>query len=289
MSQNVHNPTPNSNLNNDQLLLVNILNSMYNDNLRQIDNLNTYNNEIRNYISNLLNRNRYRGNRMYVNNAPYIIDNFQEFTIPNSQNNWTQNVNNSRTRPRGNSRQPNNLSRIFQSFFDPIDVYPTQSQIEAATRHVRFCDIVSPVNQSCPISLDTFNDNSMVTVIRFCGHIFNTEELNRWFRSNCRCPVCRYDIRNYNSNTSVSNLVNSNQLNVDISNNPVSEDVPQTNTSFEEPIERNTNSLVHNFVNSDLFDNGTQQIINNFLDMSNNSNTDPYLIIDLFTSLQRRP
>ena len=76
----------------------------------------------------------------------------------------------------------------------------------------------------------------------------------------------------------------------------MSYDKPQTNTSFEEPIERNNissstaiNSLVNNFVNSELFDSGTQQIINNFLDMSSNSNTDPYLIIDLFTTLQRRP
>ncbi len=41
----------------------------------------------------------------------------------------------------------------------------------------------------------------MVTVIRYCGHIFNSDEVNRWFRTNCRCPVCRYDIRNYNPNS----------------------------------------------------------------------------------------
>ena len=41
----------------------------------------------------------------------------------------------------------------------------------------------------------------MVSVIRVCGHIFKTEDLNTWFRSNCKCPICRYDIRNYNSSS----------------------------------------------------------------------------------------
>jgi hypothetical protein len=69
---------------------------------------------------------------------------------------------------------------------------------------------VSPRNRSCPISLENFNDNDMVSVIRYCGHIFNTEQLNTWFRSNCRCPVCRYDIRRYNS-TASSEFFNTNE------------------------------------------------------------------------------
>jgi hypothetical protein len=42
----------------------------------------------------------------------------------------------------------------------------------------------------------------MVTIIRHCRHIFTSDHLNTWFRSNCRCPVCRYDIRSDNSNAS---------------------------------------------------------------------------------------
>ena len=44
----------NLNITNDQLLLINILNTMYNDNLRQINSLTISNNEIRNTITNLL-------------------------------------------------------------------------------------------------------------------------------------------------------------------------------------------------------------------------------------------
>ena len=95
-----------------------------------------------------------------------------------------------------------NLADLYQRFFDPIVIYPTASQIETATRRVLYRDIATPINNSCPISMDTFNDNETVTIIRHCGHIFNIDELATWFQSNCRCPVCRYDIRNFNRNTS---------------------------------------------------------------------------------------
>ena len=39
--------------------------------------------------------------------------------------------------------------------------------------------------------------------------------MNTWFRSNCRCPVCRYDIRDYNTESRSSNI--------DVSNNIINE------------------------------------------------------------------
>ena len=244
MSHNTH-----YNITNEQQHLVNILNTMYNDNIRQINrmtdsiySLNESNREIRNVLIQILNnnnnnsinnnnnnnnshnnfnrrnysrysqRNNLRQNsrlpsanvssnanasglgRIYLNNRPYIIDSLQHYNIPFNR----ENTNN------------NNLSQILQNFFQPVEVFPTQSQIETATRNVRYCDIVSPRNRSCPISLENFNDTDTVSVIRFCGHIFNTEQLNTWFRSNCRCPVCRYDIRRYNSIAS-SEFFNSNE------------------------------------------------------------------------------
>ena len=117
-----------------------------------------------------------------------------------------------------------NLADLYQRFFDPIVIYPTASQIETATRRVLYRDIATPINNSCPISMDTFNDNETVTIIRHCGHIFNIDELATWFQSNCRCPVCRYDIRNFNRNiSSLSNEErNNNDLIHDISGNVLS-------------------------------------------------------------------
>lgn len=113
------------------------------------------------------------------------------------------------------------INRILESFLAPIDIYPSQVQIETATRVARYGDITRPPNTTCPISLDSFEDGQHVTVIRHCGHIFNTEQIQSWFRANCRCPVCRYDIRNYHAShhvldVSANTLVNDN-ANSDIS------------------------------------------------------------------------
>lgn len=93
------------------------------------------------------------------------------------------------------------LARLFVNLFEPIELRLTPSQIGDATRVIRYGDIVSPLNDSCPISLNRFQENDNVTMIRHCNHIFHTNELNIWFTNHSKCPVCRYDIRNYVSST----------------------------------------------------------------------------------------
>jgi len=39
--------------------------------------------------------------------------------------------------------------------------------------------------------------------------LFSTEPFNQWFSENVRCPLCRYDIRNYNPNSITNNITNS--------------------------------------------------------------------------------
>jgi hypothetical protein len=58
-----------------------------------------------------------------------------------------------------------------------------------------YSQIENPINTSCPINLDVFNEESEITQIVHCGHIFNRNSLRSWFQNNVRCPVCRYDIR----------------------------------------------------------------------------------------------
>ena len=253
-------------ISNEHLLLIDILNTMYNDNLRQITNLTDSNQQIRNLIIQILNtntpprrnnnnniyrtnnnRNTFRENntsngnlgRVYLNNIPYIIDNVEHIRIPTNNNSRNLNLNNN-----------NDFSRILQSFFDPVEVYPTQSQIETATRRVRYCDIVSPKNTSCPILLTNFNDSDMVSVIRHCGHIFNTNELNTWFRNHCNCPVCRYDIRDDNSNASTAFSSENQNTSNNTSSNTSSQNNRTENTSSNSNVERNNPST---FVSS-IFD-----------------------------------
>ena len=297
------------NISNEHIRLVNALERMYSDNIRQINgmtssinNLRSSNIQIRNSLLQLLNptinTNYFRSDtrsdtrsdrqinttsqrlpvetnesvsRVMINNVPYVIDYVEHYRIP------SRNEDEERT-------------RVMQQFLEPIEVYPTQSQIETAIRNVQYCDIVNPINRSCPISLETFNDNDIVSVIRFCGHIFKSEQLTTWFRSNCKCPVCRYDIRNYNLNPNINPNINTdiNTVN-DISNNFVEE-----NRNFRINEERNNttnNSLNRLTPYLDLiFDNSTRINDNLLNDVTNMvEGTDINALLSIFnTNLRRR-
>ena len=310
-------------LTNEQLLLVDILNSMYNDNLRQINNFTNYisnlndnNINIRNLLIQILqnpnrrtndrrggranqthNNNNNNGlDRVYLNNVPYIIDNVREYRIPSNRNSR-------------NEMSNNNFSRLLQSFFQPVEVYPTQSQIEAATRRARYCDIVSPRNRSCPISLDNFEDNEMVTIIRPCGHIFRTDDLNTWFLSHCNCPVCRYDIRDFNSNAS-SEFFSSNETQNSTSYSATSNQQQSSqNNSSNLNVERNTSENLNERTRNlrdetpnvltyflDTISNNQYDIASSLTDASgnllnnifNDTLSDPSTILTLLTALNNR-
>lgn len=299
MSSNFHNQNQNQNtqsLSNEQVLLINILNRMYNDNSRQINSLNESNREIRNLITELLcntNNNNRRSNnglrRQSTNRSnrnTNLLNRFsigdrigtyyQEYLIPTTS--ILDNINANERMLNAN----NNFSRILQTFFDPVPIYPTPSQIESATRRVRYCDIVTPRNISCPISLEPFNDSDTVTVIRHCGHIFNTEQINNWFMSNCICPVCRYDIRNYNA---TNGLFNNTQQNRNI----VQEETVERNS---EPRQETNETITNdNIVNDNNINANTQYLIDFIYDLSGNftsDGSDSNAIVNLLTTLLQR-
>lgn len=74
---------------------------------------------------------------------------------------------------------------------------PSDEQINRATLNTVFSHILSPVNATCPISRDEFHDESEITMIRGCNHIFNRDSLREWFVNHSTCPMCRNDIRDY--------------------------------------------------------------------------------------------
>ena len=78
---------------------------------------------------------------------------------------------------------------------------PTNDQIIRATLNTLFSNILSPVNATCPITRDEFDDNTAITMIRGCNHIFNRESLREWFIQHSTCPLCRRDIREYQEST----------------------------------------------------------------------------------------
>lgn len=92
-----------------------------------------------------------------------------------------------------------------QSFFDPVIIYPTQRQIENATKLIQYDTIINPTNESCPFTCEPFHNQDLVRQILHCGHIFSPSQFNTWFYSNVSCPICRYDIRTYQPQTIINN------------------------------------------------------------------------------------
>jgi hypothetical protein len=97
-------------------------------------------------------------------------------------------------RPTIRGQDASNMRRFFQN----ILVRPTPEQIESSTQLVPYRSNVENANTSCPITLDEFQEDEMVRQIKHCRHTFQEHALQNWFQRNVRCPVCRYDIRDYN-------------------------------------------------------------------------------------------
>ena len=99
---------------------------------------------------------------------------------------------------------PIDLNNETESFNDPVIVRPSAQTIGLATNNTLFGDITNPPNETCPITQSDFNPESIVTQIHYCGHVFCRDELAQWFNLSVRCPVCRYDIRNFTTLSSDS-------------------------------------------------------------------------------------
>ena len=215
-------------LTHDQRLLLDVYLNFYNQTTRQIDLLYELQDDIRNNINvlvglnsnNTLNRNFQSTNNNYArrrnnqsNNINNINNVYQQRDV--SQNNTENYANRQRQNYiegapylvtmtnllrnsyMNNQNQNQTITPIWRSFYDAVQVVPTQLQIDNATRNINYSEIESPTNNSCPITLERFESNSPVTQILHCGHIFSNTGLNSWLRTNVRCPVCRYDIREY--------------------------------------------------------------------------------------------
>ena len=91
-------------------------------------------------------------------------------------------------------------------FYDTVPVFLSPAQIQEGTRNQTFSSLENPINDSCPISLNNFQPLEVVTQIRGCGHLFNRAQLGIWLRTNCRCPVCRFDVRTYVAAENMNNF-----------------------------------------------------------------------------------
>ena len=238
-----------SNLTNEQQRLINMYVNQYNTTNGHIDRLLDMLDEIRSNILNVIAVNQPRTTRMnrHSTNSNALINRFinqslndrqhnyihYDYNNPINQNIYNENVNSSigNTINGSNSSSSNifgtnEVTNFLTNFLNTsVPVRPTRQQINNASITVRYDAIENPLSESCPISLERFTNHDIVRQLKPCGHIFSRTSFRRWFENNVRCPVCRYDIRNYRdstSNISLPNVSNPNVSNPNVSNPNVS-------------------------------------------------------------------
>ena len=135
---------------------------------------------------------------------------------------------------------PSRLSRLFERLYSvpenqtidlqnlsPVHIRPTPEQISNATERLVFNTIENPTNSVCPITQQRFEEEEHVIRIIHCGHIYTSASLQQWFQRNTRCPLCRYDIRNYNPMSAIRNPYRNFDTSSNIQNSDL--DVPENN------------------------------------------------------------
>lgn len=248
----------------DQRLLLQLYIDFYNHTTRQADSLRELQNEIRGNINQIVGLNTIHQPRNTSQNSNVPRNNFRQNNHSQSHNarnapeqrrhrnhfdsmytrymyhgnipylvpldNITARMEGRTRNTRENANDDNFFTNLLRTFYDRVNVAPTRQQIEAATRILIFSEIENPLNNSCPVTLDRFESNSSVTQIIPCGHIFSPFGIDSWLQSNVRCPVCRYDIRDYNENIQTANA----------SSEPIIEEAPEEETKEDNTVEDNT-------------------------------------------------
>lgn len=163
----------------------------YQRNIRHYtDNMNEYNNIVTLFLNRIANnidlRNEYHNTYNTYRN-PHMRERTTVFTNPSIRNV----VRDFLERRDGEVF----LNTIREPQLENVIVRPTAEQIETATETIVFSSSMN--NHTCPITLETFQEDEEICRIRHCGHTFKRTAIENWFQRNVRCPVCRYDIRDY--------------------------------------------------------------------------------------------
>lgn len=270
-----------NNYDNDNLAIIQLLREIlhshddrmreYSENMRMILQI----------LSLLVQRQYY--SRSYVDPAHDYYTNHRERANNQTNNNRTNaNAHRRSEIPRPTSRTRENyqsqiLSYVIYPFLDlsgsilnqaryqDVVVSPTEQQINNATRTITYDDSIELINHRCPISLADFEEGEDIRQIIYCGHCFCEDSIQNWFRTNVRCPVCRYDIREY-SHPDIRDASFS------ASSWPNSQSVPN---NINDAISSNTTNSLNNL--NHIFDGITTNLTNilsNYLENEMNSSNE---------------
>jgi hypothetical protein len=165
---------------------------------------------------------------------------------------------------RVNRRRNNRFDRVFTfsnttrlplvtnlSNLSPVRIRPSITQIRRGTELLIWSDISDNYQTHCPIDMQDFSGNDYILRIRHCGHIFREMNLRRHFRNSTRCPLCRFDIRDYiapeNDYSQEDNVTNNDE------NNSIESEARRRNylpSSFMDTIDEDILDVIEQAVNN---------------------------------------
>ena len=158
-------------------------------------------------------------------NVPHRTDFPQSNTVPNSMLSNDASILLSYYMYPMNTQSNVNYNQNSQ---DNTDIL-TREEIASTTRTYGYTNELAMHTDSsanvCPISLDPFQVGDVVCEIIGCGHIFKRPSLINWLRRNSRCPVCRYQLRDYLNRQ--NNETTSNET-----DNTINSEIPVINSSL---------------------------------------------------------
>lgn len=182
-----------------------------------------------------------------------------------------------------------------------VVIRPTPEEINIATRQFVYSPGAEIFNSRCYITMEDFEEGDNVREILHCKHAFKNVALMSWFAEHVKCPVCRFDIRDYvpenelNSSRSSSSesflesqeYNSSNQSSPTADTNPTrSENLIYTQENLVNDVSYGINSILENLVsdlsNSTEFSSSLRYslsvplIYHEFYDASNNMSFNNY-------------
>ena len=244
--------------------------------------------------------NNVRNNRPFENNANTFFRNNSLFGISDISRNYRRSLP-TLINPRLNSPLD---ARHFFGGLGPelrnVIVRPSNNQIENATRTFVYHSDVEIFNTRCYITMDDFEEGDELCEILHCKHTFKKTPLMSWFNENVRCPVCRFDIRDYvpetlrdsidsfrSSRQSSSQSLNEDSETIDNSNQSSPTHSESSNNVNENPTNTET-PLFNTYLNDNLaqdVSNGINEILENLVNDISNNNVNPTLSYSLSVPL----
>ena len=203
-----------------------LLDTIYETVTQYNENMSDYNRNIRqtlNYLHNAQNYCISNNVTPRIGNAPINQDQHRWSGEPNTHIRFPENRNTNFSQRRQNSNRRvastqhtfGNNNRMFFSYaFDPSqnqnetnenseNIRPmTREEISRTTRTFSYIrDSLPEDRRTCPITMEQFQPGDVLCEILGCNHTFRRPALMNWLQRSSRCPVCRYALNSYGTET----------------------------------------------------------------------------------------